>query len=141
MKIKSATLLGMIGAIISIAIYVFFILVNIEAIKLVPEEMDYEQMAEAITEKTKIIMPVDIAGILCDYEKIFDIIESKKQLFTPNSEIQKAFGRVIVVADCAHGFGAIQNGKTAGNIADFTCFSFHWPNSCFQNCRTVTSLQ
>ncbi len=89
------------------------------------EEMDYEQMAEAITEKTKIIMPVDIAGILCDYEKIFDIIESKKQLFTPNSEIQKAFGRVIVVADCAHGFGAIQNGKTAGNIADFTCFSFH----------------
>ena len=89
------------------------------------EEMDYAQMRDAITEKTKVIMPVDIAGILCDYDKIFDIIESKKELFTPNNEIQEAFNRIIVLADCAHGFGAVQNNKKAGNLADFTCFSFH----------------
>lgn len=89
------------------------------------EEMDYEQMQDAITEKTKAIIPVDIAGILCDYEKIFEIIEEKKDLFNANSELQEAFNRVIVIADCAHGFGAIQNDKKAGNIADFTCFSFH----------------
>lgn len=89
------------------------------------EEMDYESMSKAITEKTKIIIPVDIAGILCDYDRIFEIIENKKDLFTPNSEIQKIFNRIIVVADCAHGFGAIKNGKRAGTFADFTCFSFH----------------
>ena len=89
------------------------------------EEMDYESMSNAITEKTKIIIPVDIAGILCDYDRIFEIIENKKDLFTPNSEIQKIFNRIIVVADCAHGFGAIKNGKRAGTFADFTCFSFH----------------
>ena len=89
------------------------------------EEMDYELMADAITDKTKIIMPVDIAGILCDYDKIFEIIEDKKDLFEAANEIQEVFNRIIVLADCAHGFGAMQNGKTAGNIADFTCFSFH----------------
>lgn len=89
------------------------------------EEMDYSKMAEAITEKTKAIIPVDIAGILCDYDRIFEIIESKKDLFTPSNEIQEAFNRIIVVADSAHGFGAIQNGKKSGTLADFTCFSFH----------------
>lgn len=88
-------------------------------------EMDYEKMAEAITEKTKVIIPVDIAGILCDYEKIFKIVESKKDIFKAKNEIQKKFNRVIIMADCAHGFGAKQNGKMAGELADFTCFSFH----------------
>ena len=89
------------------------------------EEMNYEKMADAITEKTKAIIPVDIAGILCDYDKIYEIIESKKDLFTPANDLQKAFNRVIIVNDCAHGFGPIQNGKRAGAIADFSCFSFH----------------
>ena len=89
------------------------------------EEMDYELMSNAITEKTKVIMPVDIAGILCDYDKIFEIIENKKELFSANNDIQKAFNRIIVVADSAHGFGAIQNDKKSGSLADFTCFSFH----------------
>ncbi len=89
------------------------------------EEMDYTIMAEAITNKTKAIIPVDIAGILCDYDKIFEVANDKKELFAPSNEIQKAFNRVIVVADCAHGFGAIQKGRKAGTLADFTCFSFH----------------
>ena len=89
------------------------------------QEMDYELMGNAITDKTKVIIPVDIAGILCDYDKIFEIIESKRELFTADNDIQKVFDRIIVVADCAHGFGAVQNNKKAGNIADFTCFSFH----------------
>lgn len=89
------------------------------------EEMDYSKLSEAISSKTKAIIPVDIAGILCDYDKIFEVIEEKKDLFTPNSDLQKIFNRIIVVADCAHGFGAVQNNKKAGNIADFTCFSFH----------------
>ncbi|WP_458453541.1 DegT/DnrJ/EryC1/StrS family aminotransferase [Methanobrevibacter sp.] len=89
------------------------------------EEMDYSKLSDAITGKTKAIIPVDIAGILCDYDKIFEVIEDKKDLFTPNNELQEAFNRIIVVADSAHGFGAVQNGKKSGNIADFTCFSFH----------------
>ena len=89
------------------------------------EEMDYSKMAEAITEKTKAIIPVDIAGILCDYDKIYEVIEAKKDLFSPSNEIQKAFNRIIVVADSAHGFGAVQNGRKSGTLADFTCFSFH----------------
>lgn len=89
------------------------------------EEMDYEKMADAITDKTKASIPVDIAGILCDYDKIFEVIESKKDLFCPSNEIQKAFNRIIVVADSAHGFGALQNGKKSGTLADFTTFSFH----------------
>ena len=89
------------------------------------EEMDYELVSEAINEKTKVIIPVDIAGILCDYDTIFEIVESKKDLFTPNSELQEIFNRIIVVSDCAHGFGAIKNNKKAGTFADFTCFSLH----------------
>ena len=89
------------------------------------EEMDYELVADEITEKTKAIIPVDIAGILCDYDKIFEIVESKRELFNPNSQYQEAFNRIIVIADSAHGFGAVKNGKKAGTFADFTCFSFH----------------
>lgn len=89
------------------------------------EEMDYSKLSDAITDKTKAIIPVDIAGILCDYDKIYEVIESKKDLFKPDNELQEAFGRIIIVDDCAHGFGAVQNNKKAGNIADFTCFSFH----------------
>lgn len=88
-------------------------------------EMDYEKLEEAITEKTKVIIPVDLAGILCDYDKIFEIVEKKKNLFKPSNEIQQKFNRIIVMADCAHGFGATKNGKNAGELADFTCFSFH----------------
>lgn len=88
-------------------------------------EMDYDKVNEAITEKTKVIIPVDIAGILCDYKTIFELLEAKKHLFSPSNEIQSKFDRVIVMADCAHGFGATQNGLVAGQIADFTCFSFH----------------
>ncbi len=88
-------------------------------------EMDYEQLANAITEKTKVIVPVDIGGVICDYEKIYEIVESKKHLFTPSNEIQKAYGRIIVSSDAAHSFGATRNGKKAGSFADFTSFSFH----------------
>ena len=88
-------------------------------------EMDYDQLAEKITEKTKAIIPVDLAGIMCDYDKIFEIVESKKGLFTPTNDIQKAIGRVIVLADSAHAFGASRKGKMCGEVADFTSFSFH----------------
>ena len=88
-------------------------------------EMDYEQLANAITEKTKVIIPVDIAGIIVDYGKIFKIVEEKKNLFKPNNEIQKLYNRIIVVADSAHGIGAQKDGKMSGEIADFTTFSFH----------------
>ncbi|WP_037353058.1 DegT/DnrJ/EryC1/StrS aminotransferase family protein [Selenomonas sp. FC4001] len=88
-------------------------------------EMDYDKLAAAITEKTKAIVPVDLGGVICDYEKIFDIVESKQKLFKPANEIQKAIGRVAVVADCAHALGAERKGKLAGNIADFSSFSFH----------------
>lgn len=75
--------------------------------------------------KQKVIIPVDIAGIMCDYDKIFEVVESKKELFKPSNEIQKAFNRVIVMADAAHAFGAKQNGRMCGEVADFTSFSFH----------------
>ena len=88
-------------------------------------EMDYDKMAAAITEKTKAIIPVDIAGIICDYDKIFSAVLSKKDLFKAESEIQKKIGRVAIIADCAHGFGAERKGKKSGLYADFTCFSFH----------------
>lgn len=88
-------------------------------------EMDYERLADAITEKTKAIMPVDLAGIVADYDKVFAAVESKKHLFRPSNDIQKAFGRCIVVADAAHAFGAMWHGKMCGEIADFTSFSFH----------------
>ena len=88
-------------------------------------EMDYEQMAKRINEKTKMIIPVDLAGIVCDYRKIFQIVEDKRALFHANHALQAAFNRIIVMADCAHGFGAMQSDVKAGNIADFTCYSFH----------------
>ncbi|MDD6919642.1 MAG: DegT/DnrJ/EryC1/StrS aminotransferase family protein [Eubacteriales bacterium] len=88
-------------------------------------EMDYEKLAEAITENTKVIIPVDLGGIICDYSKIFEVVERKKELFSPNNEIQKQFNRIIVMADSAHGFGSKQGDKNSGEIADFTTFSFH----------------
>ena len=88
-------------------------------------EMDYEKLADAITEKTKAVIPVDLAGIMCDYDKIFEIVEAKKSLFHPANELQEKFGRVIVVADAAHAFGAERKGKKCGQAADFTSFSFH----------------
>ncbi len=88
-------------------------------------EMDYLKLADAITERTKVIIPVDLAGVVCDYSKVFAAVEAKKHLFKPANDIQKAFGRVVVLADAAHAFGAQQNGKMCGNIADFTSFSFH----------------
>lgn len=88
-------------------------------------EMDYEKLEKAITPKTKAIIPVDLGGVMCDYEKIFDIINAKKSIFKPSNKIQEKFGRVVVLADGAHSFGAEQNGKKSGSVADFTCFSFH----------------
>lgn len=88
-------------------------------------EMDYDKLAEAITEKTKVIIPVDLGGVPCDYNKIFEIVESKKHLFHPENEIQKAIDRVIIMSDAAHAFGATWHGQTAGSFADFSSFSFH----------------
>ena len=88
-------------------------------------EMDYDRMEAAITEKTKAVIPVDLGGIPCDYDRIYEAVESKKDLFRPNSEIQKAMGRIAVVADCAHALGAEKNGEMTGALADFSSFSFH----------------
>lgn len=88
-------------------------------------EMDYEQMEAAITEKTKAIIVVDVGGIVCDYDRIYEAVERKKSLFRPSNSIQKSIGRVAVVCDCAHSLGAQKNGKMAGEIGDFTSFSFH----------------
>ena len=88
-------------------------------------EMDYEALDPLITERTKAIMPVDLAGILCDYEKITACAERNREKFRARNEIQRGFGRLIIVADCAHGFGAEKDGRRAGQFADFTCFSFH----------------
>lgn len=88
-------------------------------------EMDYDALENAITEKTKVIIPVDIGGVPCDYDRIFEIVERKKALFKPSNDIQRAFGRIIVLADSAHAFGAKYGKKYLGNVADFTAFSFH----------------
>ena len=88
-------------------------------------EMDYEKLADAITEKTKVICPVDLGGVMCDYDRIFEVVEAKKGLFRPANEIQKKIGRIVVAADDAHAFGAKWHGKMAGSIADFSSFSFH----------------
>lgn len=88
-------------------------------------EMDYEQLENAITEKTKAIIPIDLGGVPCDYKRIYEIVERKKHLFKPNTELQKAIGRVAVMADTAHSFGASRNGVPAGSLADFSSFSFH----------------
>ena len=88
-------------------------------------EMDLNKLEEAITEKTKAIIAVDLAGVICNYEAIFKLVESKKELFKANNEIQDKIGRIAVIADAAHSFGAKQKGKMSGNIADFSSFSFH----------------
>lgn len=88
-------------------------------------EMDYDKLADAITERTKVVIPVDLGGVVSDYDSVFAAVESKRHLFRPANEIQKAFGRVVVLADAAHAFGAQWHGKMCGGIADFTSFSFH----------------
>lgn len=88
-------------------------------------EMDYEKASELINENTKAIIPVDLAGVPCDYDIIYKIVEDKKALFSPNNDIQKSFNRVIVLADAAHSLGATYKGKKVGSVADFSCFSFH----------------
>lgn len=88
-------------------------------------EMDYEQLAEKITEKTKAIIPVDLAGVVCDYEKIYEIVNEKKAMFRPANTVQEAMRRIVVIADASHAFGAMRKGKMCGEIADFTAFSFH----------------
>lgn len=88
-------------------------------------EMDYDKMEAAITEKTKVIIPVDLGGVPCDYDRIFEIVERKKSLFHPKNEIQRVMGRISVNADAAHAFGAVWHGKKVGSIADFSSFSFH----------------
>ena len=88
-------------------------------------EMDYDKLAEAVTEKTKVVCPVDLGGVMCDFDKIFAVVEAKKNLFRPSNEIQKKIGRIIVAADDAHAFGAQWHDKMAGSIADFSSFSFH----------------
>lgn len=88
-------------------------------------EMDYDALANAITEKTKVIIPVDLGGVPCDYAKLKSIVEAKKNLFQPSNEIQKAMGRIAITADAAHAFGASWKGQPIGSVADFTSFSFH----------------
>ena len=89
-------------------------------------QMDYDALERAITPRTKAIIPVDLGGVVCDYDRIFEIVERKKALFTPSdNKIQQALGRVAVMADAAHAFGAQWHGRMCGEIADFTCFSFH----------------
>ena len=88
-------------------------------------EMDYDAVADAINERTKAVIPVDIGGVMCDYDRIFDIVEAKKGLFQPKGRLQSALGRIAVVADCAHALGAEWHGKRAGEVADFSSFSFH----------------
>ena len=88
-------------------------------------EMDYDQMRRKINERTKAVIPVDLGGVPCDYDRIFEIVEEKRSLFRPKGAIQTALGRVAVMADTAHAFGAARKGKPAGSLADFSSFSFH----------------
>lgn len=88
-------------------------------------EMDYDQLADAITERTKVIVPVDLAGVVADYDRVYEIVEQKKHLFKPSNALQAKIGRIVVSADCAHSFGGMRKGKMAGAIADFSSFSFH----------------
>ena len=88
-------------------------------------EMDYDQLADAITERTKVIVPVDLGGVVADYDRVYEIVETKKGLFKPANALQAKIGRIIVSADCAHSFGGMRKGKMAGEIADFSSFSFH----------------
>ena len=88
-------------------------------------QMDYDRMASKITKKTKAIIAVDYAGVMCDYDRIFEIVEKKKELFMPEGKYQEALGRILVLADAAHAFGATYHDRHCGEVADFTCFSFH----------------
>lgn len=88
-------------------------------------EMDYDQLADAITERTKVISPVDLGGIVADYDRVYEIVERKKKLFKASNALQAKIGRIVVAADCAHSFGGSRKGKMAGEIADFSSFSFH----------------
>lgn len=88
-------------------------------------EMNYEAVEKAITERTKAIIPVDLAGIPCNYNRLFEIVENKKALFRPTNDIQRALGRIAICADAAHAFGASWHGQMVGSIADFSSFSFH----------------
>ena len=88
-------------------------------------EMDYEKLAAAVTERTKAVIPVDLAGVMCDYDKIFHVVEGKKSLFRPANGLQEKIGRVVVLADAAHALGASRSGRKCGQAADFTSFSFH----------------
>lgn len=88
-------------------------------------EIDYDRIADAITERTKVVMPVDLGGVMCDYDRVFAAVESKRDLFRPANDLQRAFGRVVVLADAAHAFGARWHDKMCGEVADFTSFSFH----------------
>ena len=88
-------------------------------------EMDYNKLADAITQRTKVIVPVDLGGIIADYDRVFEIVEAKKHLFNPSNDLLARIGRIVVSADCAHSFGASHKGKMAGEIADFSSFSFH----------------
>lgn len=88
-------------------------------------QMDYDVLERAITERTKVIIPVDLGGVPCDYGRIFEIVEKKRNLFRPANKIQAAIGRIVVCADTAHAFGASRHGRMVGSIADFSSFSFH----------------
>ncbi len=88
-------------------------------------QMDYDALEAAVSERTKAIIPVDLAGIPCDYDRIYEIVEKKKNLFRPKGEMQTALGRIAVMADTAHAFGAVRHGKMIGSVADFSSFSFH----------------
>lgn len=88
-------------------------------------QMDYDALEAAINENTKAVIPVDLGGVPCDYDRIFDIVQRKKGLFKPANDIQSAMGRIAVMADCAHAFGAEYHGKMIGSVADFSSFSFH----------------
>ena len=88
-------------------------------------EIDYDSIADAITERTKVVMPVDLGGVMCDYDRVFAAVESKREMFSPANDIQNAFGRVVVLADAAHAFGARRHDRMCGEVADFTSFSFH----------------
>lgn len=118
-------------------------------------EMDMEKLAAAITERTKAIIPVDIGGKICDYQALFSVIEAKKHLFKAESELQKRFNRIVILADAAHAFGAVQKGVKCGHFADFSCFSFHavknlttaeggaivWANDCLDDAELYRKLR
>ncbi len=88
-------------------------------------EIDYDKLGSLINEKTKAIIPVDLAGVMCNYDRLFEVVNSKRHLFKASNEIQEAIGRVVILADGAHSFGAKYKGEMSGEVADFTSFSFH----------------